>query len=461
MRRSPWYRWNESVRSIPTTHILLFLVTFITIFGQAGAIADMLQPSPIPPPGDYGYYQVGSSPGGADVVFDGKFVGETPLTFPVFSSGTPGHLIGISKTGYITWTRSFSENPAVGESVPVFAPLQPKEATGSIRVTSSPSGALVNLDGIMGQMSPWTYTSVPVGGHTVQAFLSGFSPYSGQVEVVADQTADVGAFLYPLTSTGALQVVTSPGGADLYLDNIYLGKTSTAVGSIATGTHVVTLKHYGYQDLTGQVMVEDGKTTYLSFTLIPFTEPTTGNLRIESDPTGAGIYIDGVYKGVTSAGELTIFTGIAPGPHTVDLKLSDYQGYSDTVGIVAGNTSTISANLIVSPNYGRNALLEIISVPSGAPVFLDGTMQGITPLTLSSVPAGSHTISIQVTGYLDYSTLIPISPGQTVLISANLAPVPTPGQTTSTPSGLFPATAAPVIAAGLITMNRSRRPGKK
>jgi hypothetical protein len=281
------------------------------------------------------------------------------------------------------------------------------------------------------------------------------------VEVVAGQTTEVNAYLYPLTSTGALQVVTSPGGADLYIDDIYQGKTSTVIGSIAAGTHVVLLKHYGYQDVTGQVTIDEGKTTYLSFTLVPFTEPTTGNLRISSDPAGAGIYIDGTYNGVTHAGELTAFTGIAPGPHSVELKLSNYQGYSENVEIVAGMTSTISANLVSSPNPGPYASVEINSVPSGAFVLLDNAVQGITPLTLSSVPAGKHAISIRMTGYSDYSTIMQLSPGQSALISAALAPVPTPTPAATTSSGMLPITAAPIIAAVLLAVYRSRISGKK
>jgi hypothetical protein len=442
------------------TLLLLIVIAGISIFCQSGVYADFLQPVYSQPTGDYGYYQVGSSPSGADVVFDGRFVGETPITVPVFSSSVPGHTISVSKIGYITWTQSFSQNPIPGQSIPIFAPLQPTAATGSIKVTTSPSGALVNLDGTMGQMAPWIFTGVPVGGHMVQAFLSGFSPYSGPVEVVPGQTTEVYAVLYPLTSTGALQVVTSPGGADLYIDGIYYGKTSTAVGSIATGTHIVTLKHYGYQDLTGEVVIEEGKTTYLSFTLIPFTEPTTGNLRISSDPAGAGIYIDDSYKGVTHSGDPTTFTGIAPGPHSVELKLSNYQGYSETVEIVAGITSTISANLTRSPNPSPYASVEVTSVPSGASVFIDDSMQGITPVTLSSVPAGKHTVSIRMTGYSDYSTVVQLTPGQSALISASLAPVPTGVPTTTTPSGWLPLVSAPVVAAALVAKKRYRVHGR-
>jgi hypothetical protein len=444
-----------------TVLLLLLLISGISFFNQTGVAADFLQPVSGQPSGDYGYYQVGSSPSGSDVVFDGKFVGETPITVPVFSSSTPGHTLSVSKIGYITWTQSFSQNPVAGQTIPVFAPLQPTEATGSVKVLTSPSGALVNLDGTMGQMSPWIYTGVPVGGHVVQAFLSGFSPYSGPVVVTAGQTTEVFTVLYPLTSTGALQVVTSPGGADLYLDGIYKGKTSTAIGSIATGTHIVVLKHYGYQDLTGEVIIEEGKTTYLSFTLIPFSEPTTGNLRISSDPAGAGIYIDSTYSGITHTGDPTIFTGIAPGSHSVELKMSNYQGYSETVEISAGMTSTVNANLAPSPNPGPFASVEFDSVPSGATVFLDDGVQGITPLTISSVPSGRHMISMRLTGYSDYSTIVQLSPGQSSLISTALAPVPTPASTTRAPPGLIPVTAAPLIAGALVLIKRYRTSGKQ
>ena len=69
----------------------LLLIAGISVSGQFLVTADFLQPVYNQPSGDYGYYQVSSSPSGADVVFDGKFVGETPVTIPVFSSSTPGH----------------------------------------------------------------------------------------------------------------------------------------------------------------------------------------------------------------------------------------------------------------------------------------------------------------------------------------------------------------------------------
>ena len=63
--------------------------------------ADYLQPVQNVVSSDYGYFHVSSEPPGADVVFDDRYVGETPVTVPIFSSGSPGHTIRISKIGYV------------------------------------------------------------------------------------------------------------------------------------------------------------------------------------------------------------------------------------------------------------------------------------------------------------------------------------------------------------------------
>lgn len=42
--------------------------------------------------------------------------------------------------------------------------------------------------------------------------------------------------------------------------------------------------------------------------------------------------------------------------------------------------------------------LTIISSPSGAPVYIDGTVVGITPINSRELKSGSHTIKITLTG---------------------------------------------------------------
>ncbi|HVP95180.1 MAG TPA: PEGA domain-containing protein, partial [Methanoregulaceae archaeon] len=337
----------------------------------------------------------------------------------------------ISKIGYITWLQSYSLNPEPGQTIPVFAPLQTSELAGSVSVSSVPNGALVSLDGQNGQMAPWIYGNVPVGMHMVQAYLSGYSPYTTQVNVESGQTSFVEAGLIPLGSVGTLQVISSPGGADLYVDDVYKGKTSLTVGNLASGDHSVVLKLYGYQEITGKTTVDQGQTTILSFTLTPGSQPRTGTLTVSSSPPGAGIYVDDEYRGLTRSDGPVVFTGMVPGEHGVTLKLANYQVYTKTFEIAAGQTVAVTAVLTAGPVPIPFAALEISSYPSGASAFVDDVFSGQTPVTIQSVPSGHHTIAIRMNGYEDYNTGFNLSPGQSALISAALAPLPAPVPTKS------------------------------
>lgn len=391
--------------------------------------------------GDYGYYLVNSNPAGADVVFDGTYVGESPVTIPVFSSSSPGHSIEVSKIGYITWTQSYSLNPAPGQTIQVYAPLQLSELTGSISVTSSPNGALVSLDGQKGQMAPWIYENIPVGIHMVQAYLSGYSPYTTQVNVEPGQMSFAQATLIPLGSVGTIQVISTPGGADLYVDEVYKGKTSLTVGNLASGNHTVLLKLFGYRDLTGNTTIVQGQTVILSLTLVPNTQPSAGTITVSSVPAGAGIYLDGAFKGLTRTDEAVTFTGIVPGEHEVSLKSANYQEYSKKFDVTAGSITDITEVLTPAPGPGPGlpGTIDVNSQPSGASVFIDNTFSGATPVTVQSVSSGPHTILIRINGYEDYNTSIILKPGQSALVSAALAPFPAAEPTT-----------VPLPAAGII-----------
>ncbi len=412
------------MKAVAVTGIIGFLITAMVIVFTPVAAANVFQPSPSPS-GDYGYYRVSSDPPGADVVFDGTFVGESPVTIPVFSGGSPGHSIEVSKIGYITWIQSYSLNPEPGQTILIFAPLQKSELTGSIRVSSIPNGALVSLDGQNGQMAPWIYGDVPVGIHMVQAYLSGYSPYTTQVSVEPGQTSNVEAGLIPLGSVGTLQVISSPGGADLYVDDVYKGKTSLTVGNLASGNHTVVLKLFGYQDLTGKTTVEQGQTTILSLVMTPNSGPQSGIVTVSSYPPGAGIYLDDEYRGLTRSEGPVIFTGIIPGEHGITLKLANYQEYSKQFEIVAGQNVSVSAVLTPGPAPVPFAYIEISSSPSGASAFVDNVFIGQTPVAARTVPSGLHTILIRMNGYEDYNTSFDLNPGQSALISAALAPAPT------------------------------------
>lgn len=165
----------------------------------------------------------------------------------------------------------------------------------------------------------------------------------------------------PTLAYGSITVISSPSGADIYIDNVYKGLSPAVFGDIPNGNHVLLVKLDGYQDLSKSVTVTADNqtfhaalnqgTTATTTTSPPGPTPTAGagspapttsaqapgygSLSITTTPAGALVYVDGAMMGVTP----TTIPMLAEGPHSVTLALDGYQDLKTTITINAGTTS--------------------------------------------------------------------------------------------------------------------------
>jgi phospholipid N-methyltransferase len=241
-------------------------------------------------------------------------------------------------------------------------------------------------------------------------------------------------------STGSLYITSNTSGASIYVDGSYRGITPVTLSGLTTGSHTVRILQSGYNDYSVTAIVYAGQTTTVSSTLIPSTPPPTqtGSIVITSSPSGADVYIDGLYRGITPV----TLSGLTTGSHTVRILQSGYNDYSLTTLVYAGQTTTVSTALIIStPTPTQTGSIVITSSPTGADVYIDGSYRGISPVTLSGLTTGSHTVRILQSGYNDYSTNAKIYTRQTTTVTGFLSPI-TPVQTTS-PAAAVPTTPIP------------------
>jgi len=406
----------------------------VTVNAQLIPIPVTLPATP-PPGGEKGYYSIQSSPTGS-VTFDGKYVGTTPVTVDVSTTGTPGHTIVVTATGYQTWTQSVTGNPAAGQTINIYASLTPvPPQSGNIYVGSSPSGATAVLDnGQDSLITAGTFYNVAPGWHNVQVSMPGYQVYSNNnVQVTSGGTTNIYASLVPVMQSGSLSISSTPKGAGLYVDNVYKGETNQIVGGLSVGSHTVTLKLAGYQTYTNTYNVNSGQTTYATVTMVPVQNPSTGDLLVTSSPSGAAVYLNGNYQGVTSSGGPLDITDLTAATYTVVLKKSGYQDYTTTVKIVGGQTAQVTATLSASgtPPAGTVSA-EILSTPEGADVYVNNVYKGVTPLNFQNVPLDTtqtYTVTIKLSGYTPYTTSGKVTPGQSVQINAALTPIATPAPT--------------------------------
>ena len=243
-------------------------------------------------------------------------------------------------------------------------------------------------------------------------------------------------------TTGGLSVLSTPPGASVVLDGIDRKTiTPAALSGVVPGTHTVILHLAGYVDGQQNVMVKAGTTSTLQVVLSkkpdaskppvepskPPVEPSkppvqveTTTLHVTSTPASATIVLDG-----KDTGKLTPVTmAVAPGSHTVSLRIAGYVGTTRTVSVAKGGQASLSMSLtrISSASLGS---LRITSTPAGAAVTVDGkAVSGKTPLTLD-VSLGHHVILVALRGYETYSrTAVEVVKGIQTVIAAQLVAIP-------------------------------------
>jgi hypothetical protein len=400
---------------------VLFLLTSIP--GTAAALG-----------GDEGWITVYCNVDDASVYFDGKYMGVTrdgSYTATVYTTGAPYTSAKVEKSGYTTATVSLTM-PEKGQTTNAYATLNPIVTPtpvryGSIFVSSQPSGAEIYFNGDYRGLSPLTISDVWPGSYTIRAEKSGYQDYSTTAYVSSGVQTAVYCTLTPHVTTGSLYVISTPSGSNIYLDAAYKGTTPLTISNIASGTHILEVDHAGYYDWKSTVDVPAGGTRTIDATLNSMPSSTTGWIYVSSSPGGASVTLDGTIMGQTpSSGSLKL-NNVAIGTHAVVLNRPGYQQYSTTTSVSANTVTEVSAILQPTTTPSGSGGLSVSSTPAGANVFLDNAFVGISPLTLSDVSAGTHTVSMKLDGYQEYSVSTQVNSGAVSTVSAALTPItPTP-----------------------------------
>ncbi|OPX65058.1 MULTISPECIES: PEGA domain-containing protein [unclassified Methanoregula] len=383
--------------------------------------------------GGEGWIRVDCNVDGAAVSFNGEYKGVTSggsLTVPVYTTATPYSAITVSKSGYTTYSGGLTM-PTEGQTVTVYATLNPIYSpttsppvrTGSISVESSPAGADIYLDGSYRGRAPLTISGLWPGDYTVSAEMSGYRTFTTTTSISPDTHSSVYCPLSPISSSGALYILSTPSDATVMLDGMYKGRTPLTISNVAAGTHLLQLDSPNYYDWKSTVEVPEGGTRTVSATLNPMPSSSTGWIYVSSSPGGASVTLDGNAVGQTpSSGSLKL-NSVAAGDHTVVLDRAGYKRYTVRTSVSPNTVSEVSAVMVPESAPSGTGSLSVSSSPSGANILVDNNFIGISPLTAHDIAVGEHLVTFRMDGYQDYSTSALVNAGTTSTVSAALLPV--------------------------------------
>ena len=242
--------------------------------GISSVFANMIQNS------QQGSISVTSTPSGAGLYIDTIYQGETNKVVGNLAAGT--HTVTLRKAGYQTWTTKYTVY--YGQTTYVNAQLTPvsNPTTGDLEVTSNPAGAAVYVDtdfqGITSPGNTLDVLSLSPGTHTVVVKKSGYQDYTTTTNIRAGQTAQVSVTLVPSgqpSTTASIEITSDPSGADVLINNIYIGITPLTAQNVQPGSKTVTISLSGYNSYTSTLQVSAGQALQVNAALSPVATPTT------------------------------------------------------------------------------------------------------------------------------------------------------------------------------------------
>ncbi|PLV58324.1 PEGA domain-containing protein [Thermotoga sp. KOL6] len=261
----------------------------------------------------FGTLVVDSDPSSMIVYVDGSYKGKTPVTVMV-DEGM--HYVTVYFGDY-----TFYKEVYVGkdQTVHVIA----KMPSAELSLSSSPSGASIYVNGDYRGETPLTLNISP-GNYTITFKKEGYQEETRYVSLNVGERRSIHVNLKPLRAT--LQLRTDPPDVNVYLNGRYVGTTGQSGLNVVLdpGTYEVKLEKEGYETEVFTVSLKAGENREIFKRLEK--EVTFSEVRIETEPSGALVYLNGYYHGETP---VTIY--IQTGTYEITLVKPGYRTIVKTV----------------------------------------------------------------------------------------------------------------------------------
>jgi TonB family protein len=159
-------------------------------------------------------------------------------------------------------------------------------------------------------------------------------------------------------------------------------------------------------------------------------------IQVETTPSGAKIKLNDLPKGSAP----TSLTGLAPGTYEVLAELTGHEPAFQKVTLRQGQAS-IAVKLTLQPTQSGTGEADILSLPPGATITMDGQKVGQTPLRGYKLPVGNRRFRLTTEGFEPFTEYLLVQPGKAARLDARMVPLggsPPPQQQQQPPPSTQP-----------------------
>ncbi len=142
----------------------------------------------------------------------------------------------------------------------------------------------------------------------------------------------------------------------------------------------------------------------------------TGRIAVQSEPTGAEVFVGGVLVGQAPLPDLVLPVG----EWTVEFRHPDCEVHREVVTVKADEPARVVAALPLKPAFGY---LEVVTTPAeGVTVWVGDKEVGVTPIEKVKWPVGKVLVRLEKPGFDPWVRAVMIQRERTYRLEATLEP---------------------------------------
>jgi formylglycine-generating enzyme required for sulfatase activity len=221
-------------------------------------------------------------------------------------------------------------------------------------------------------------------------------------------------------------IASSPeSGADVMIRGVSYGQTPVVIEGFRPGPVLVVVTKEGYKRAAKLITVPSAGSERIVVDL----EPLLGYITVESKPTGAQVFLDGVeYLGDTPL----VYKPVVVGTHTYEIRKENYKTLSAPMEIQQDYRYTFAHEL--TPKEAR---LSVFSRPSGAKIWLNDELRPQTTPAKFDLPPGDYSVQVHAKGYIMSEEALALAPNEERSLEFALRPGDAPPGMVLVPAGRF------------------------
>jgi TonB family protein len=150
--------------------------------------------------------------------------------------------------------------------------------------------------------------------------------------------------------------------------------------------------------------------------------PSVGALRIESEPSGARVRVNGQAKGQTPLQ----LSDLPLGSYEVRVEQKGYDPQTRDVSLKAGAVAGVLQFALVRSAAAAPGGADVVSTPPGASVSVDGRPAGTTPLTGLKLKPGKHRLEVALDEHETWTGTVDVAAGEMGRVEVRLRALPKP-----------------------------------